>query len=122
MPVNDKEENLPGSDRLQLVRDSYEAYATGDRSLIEGSLADDFVFSSPADVGIDRLTYFERCWPNAESIEGFEYVRLVEVGDEVLVTYEATRVDGTRFRNTEIFGFANDRISRVEVYFGWNLD
>jgi len=112
---------VPESDRLQLVRDSYEGYATGDRGLVERSLADDFVFSSPADVGIDRATYFERCWPNAESIAGFEYVRLVEVGDEVLVTYEATRVDGTRFRNTEIFGFAGDRISRVEVYFGWNL-
>ena len=40
---------------------------------------------------------------------------------EVVVTYEATRTDGTRFRNTGIFGFAGDRVSRVEVYFGWDL-
>ena len=39
----------------------------------------------------------------------------------MLVTYEAKRTDGTRFRNTEIFAFAGDRISRTEVYFGWNL-
>jgi hypothetical protein len=50
-----------------------------------------------------------------------EPVRLAEIGDEVLMTYEATRADGTRFRNSEIFGFDGDRIARIEVYFGWEL-
>ena len=109
------------TDRLQLVRDSYRAYETGDRDLIERVIADDFVFSAPPDVGIDRATYFERCWPNAGHVATFEYVRLRETGGEVLVTYEATRADGTRFRNTEIFGFAGERIASVEVYFGWDL-
>ncbi|MEZ0294338.1 MAG: nuclear transport factor 2 family protein [Solirubrobacteraceae bacterium] len=109
------------SDRVQLVRDSYTAYETGDRDLVERVIADEFVFSAPPDVGIDRATYFERCWPNAGHVATFEYVRLRETGDEVLVTYEATRADGTRFRNTEIFGFAGDRIASVEVYFGWDL-
>ena len=50
-------------------------------------------------------------------------MRLAELGgDEVLVTYEATRTDGTRFRNTEVLTFAGDRIREVEVYFGWNLE
>jgi ketosteroid isomerase-like protein len=110
------------SNRLQAVRDSYRAYETNDRALIERVLSQDLVFSAPPDVGIDRATYFERCWPNAGQIAAFEFKRLVEVEDEVLVTYEATRDDGTRFRNTEIFGFASDdTISRVEVYFGWDL-
>jgi ketosteroid isomerase-like protein len=112
---------MASPDRLQLVRDSYRAYETADRALIEELLADDLVFSSPADVGIDRERYFERCWPNAGNIEAFEFERLEEVGDEVLVTYEATRADGSRFRNTEVFGFEGDRIARVEVYFGWDL-
>ena len=73
-------------------------------------------------MGIDRATYFERCWPNAGHVATFDYVRLRETGDEVLVTYEATRADGTRFRNTELFGFAGDRIASVEVYFGWDLE
>ena len=34
-------------------------------------------FFSPADVGIDRAGYFERCWPGAETIAGFQFVRLV---------------------------------------------
>jgi ketosteroid isomerase-like protein len=109
------------ADHLQLVRDSYAAYENGDRELIEKILAEELIFFSPPDPGIDRAAYLERCWPNAGRIESFEFVRLVEVGDEVLVTYESTRNDGTRFRNTEIFGFQDERISRVEVYFGWDL-
>ena len=42
-------------------------------------------------------------------------------GDEVVVTYEAERTDGSRFRNTEVLTFAGDRCAKVEVYFGWNL-
>jgi ketosteroid isomerase-like protein len=109
-------------DRLEIARESYGAYESGDRSVVERLLSDDFVFYSPPDPGIDRAAYFERCWPNAESIAAFEFKRLVETGDEVVVTYEATRVDGSRFRNTEVLTFTGDKISRAEVYFGWNLD
>ena len=109
-------------DRLELARDAYRAYETGDRALIDSLLADEYTFYSPADVGIDRARYFERCWPNAGMIAGFEFKRLIENGDEVVVTYEATRTDGTRFRNTEVLTFAGDKIARTEVYFGWNLD
>jgi ketosteroid isomerase-like protein len=105
----------------QLAREMYRAWADNDRDRVEQLLTDDFTFSSPADVGIDRAGYFERCWPNAGTIGGFEFVRLIETGDEVIVTYEATRADGSRFRNTEVLGFDGDRISRAEVYFGWNL-
>jgi len=85
-------------------------------------LSGDLTFFSPPDPGIDRARYFERCWPNAETIEAFELVRLIESGDEVVATYEARRTNGTRFRNTEVFTFSGDKIARVEVYFGWNLD
>ena len=110
------------ADRLQLVRDAYGAYETGDRELLEELLADELVFFSPADQGIDRATYFERCWPNAETIESFDLVRVVENGDEVIVTYESTKTDGRRFRNTEVLTFDGDRIGKQEVYFGWDVD
>ena len=108
-------------DRLQLVRDCYAAYESGDPRALEENLSDDFTFWSPYDAGIDRATYFERCWPNADLIESYELARMVEAGDEVIVTYEATKSDGKRFRNTEVLTFDGDRISRVEVYFGWDL-
>ena len=113
---------MPSPDRLELARQCYGAYESGDRSVLEERLADDFTFYSPPDPGIDRATYFERCWPNAELIEAFEFKRLVEVGDEVVVTYEATRTDGSRFRNTEVLTFDGDKIRKVEVYFGWDLE
>ncbi|MFN2617664.1 MAG: nuclear transport factor 2 family protein [Thermoleophilaceae bacterium] len=112
---------MPASDRLKLARDAYGAYESGDRHVLDELLTEDFTFYSPADVGIDRARYFERCWPNAELIESFEFKRLVEVGDEVVVTYESRKTDGSRFRNTEILTFAGEKISQVEVYFGWNL-
>lgn len=113
---------MPSDERMTAVRDCYGAYASGDRRVVEELLTDDFTFSSPADVGIDRATYFERCWPNAETTAAYEFARLVEAGDEVVVTYDCTRTDGSRFRNTEVLTFRGDRICRAEVYFGWNLD
>src|SRR5829696_9388854 len=99
--------------RIDTVKASYTAFATADRDLIESLLADDLVFSAPPDVGIDRATYFERCWPGAGGTERFDYVRLVEVGDEVLVTYEATHRGGTRFGTSGTFGFDSDRIASI---------
>src|SRR4051794_38627053 len=110
------------TDRLQLARDAYGAYESGDRDALEGLLADDLVFYSPPDPGIDRAAYFERCWPNSETIESFDLMRMVENGDEVIVTYESTKTDGRRFRNTEVLTFEGDKIVLVEVYFGWDVE
>jgi ketosteroid isomerase-like protein len=109
------------ANRLELVRQAYRAYESGDRTLIEPLLAEDFEFSSPPDPKLDRTQYFERCWPNANLIEGYDFVRLVENDAEVIVTYEASKSDGKRFRNTEVLTFNGDQIARVEVYFGWDL-
>ena len=111
-----------GDDRLDLIRDVYRAFAAGDRGAIEGAFADDFTFSSPLDVGLDRAGYFERCWPGAGQGQEFEFVRLIQSDDEVVVTYEMRHADGRKGRNTEVLTFDQERICRVEVYFGWNAD
>ena len=108
--------------RTQRARDLYRAFATADRDAVERMLADDFRFSSPLDVGLDRHGYFERCWPGAGQGQHFEFMRVLESGDEVMVTYEMRRSDGGRGRNTEIFTFSGDQIVEAEVYFGWNVD
>jgi ketosteroid isomerase-like protein len=112
---------MPAADRLQLTRDIYGAYVSGDRAVVEHLLSKDFTFYSPADVGIDRTRYFERCWPNAETIADFRFTRLLEAGNEVVVTYESTKTDGSRFCNTEVLTFEGEQLRKVEVYFGWNL-
>ncbi len=113
---------MPAIDRVRIVRETYGAYESGDREKVEKHLAEDFRFYSPADVGIDLSTYWERCWPNAEMIVAFGFKRIIDCGGEVVVTYEATKADGKRFRNTEILTFEGEKIVRAEVYFGWNLD
>ena len=114
-------ERMHKRDRLALARQAYRAYESGDREAIENLLSEDFTFYSPPDPGIDRAGYFERCWPGAQRIRSYEFKRLVEEGDEVIVTYEAERTDGSRFRNTEVLAFDGEKIRRAEVYFGWDL-
>ena len=48
----------------------------------------------------------------------FEFVRLIESGDEVVVTYHSRHPDGSRGRNTEVLTFRGDQICAAEVYFG----
>jgi ketosteroid isomerase-like protein len=111
------------ADRKQIVRDSYAAFAAGDRRFFEERLSDGFLFSAPPDPKLSRDGYFERCWPGAGRDQDFEFVRLIESGDEVVVTYECDTSSGERGRNTEVFTFNDeDQIIRTEVYFGWNLE
>ena len=111
------------ADRKQIVRNSYAAFAAGDRSFYEERLSDDFLFSAPPDPKLDRGGYFQRCWPGAGRGQRFEVVRLIESGDEVVVTYESDTSAGARGRNTEVITFDDeDKIVRTEVYFGWNLE
>jgi len=71
---------------LHLAQRSYEAFAAGDRKFFEQHLGENFTFSSPLDVGLDRAGYFERCWPGSGQGQKFTFLRLVEHNDEVIVT------------------------------------
>ena len=110
------------TDLRPLARAAYDAFATGDRAALEALLADDLRFSSGPDPLLDRDGFFERCWPGHEHIASFTLHRLVQSGDEVIVTYELTKEDGHRFRNTEVLTFRGDKLAKAEVYFGWDLD
>lgn len=108
-------------DPREVARRCYQAYAESDRSALEPLIADDFRFTSPLDNAIDRATYFERCWPNHQTIRGFEMVHLVGDGERVFVTYEGWSTSGKRFRNTEVLTVRQGRLVEAQVYFGWNL-
>jgi ketosteroid isomerase-like protein len=106
---------------VAIARAAYEAYVKKDRAAIEKLIATDFHFTSPLDNRIGRATYFARCWPNSEWIDGFDFINLVADGDRVFVTYEGRKTSGERFRNTEIVTVRNGQIVEVEVYFGWSI-
>jgi len=113
---------MAADDRREIARQMYLAFAAGDRSFFEQRLSDQFTFSSPPDPSLDRDGWFERCWRGAGRGQDFVFVRLIECGDEVIVTYELRRSDGSAARNTEVLTFdREDRLVRTEVYFGWNV-
>jgi ketosteroid isomerase-like protein len=112
---------MADDDDVAIARASYAAYVAKDRAAMEALVAADFHFTSPLDNRIDRATYFARCWPNSDRIEGFAFIHLVRDGERVFVTYEGRGTNGHAFRNTEIMTIRSGQIVDVEVYFGWDL-
>jgi ketosteroid isomerase-like protein len=109
------------TEAAEIAKASYDAYVRKDRAAIEALIAPDFHFTSPLDNRIDRATYFARCWPNSETITGFDFIHVVADGTRVFVTYEGESATGHRFRNTEILTVRGGQITEAEVYFGWSI-
>jgi ketosteroid isomerase-like protein len=109
------------NDMVTLVRDSYKAFASGDKEFFEKNLAADFTFSAPPDPLITRAEYFER-WSDVETSPEPDIKRVIVHGNEVVVTYERLHDDGSRGCNTEIHTISDGKIKRTEVYWGWNIE
>jgi ketosteroid isomerase-like protein len=109
------------SNHIELAKKLYKAFSEADRDSTEELLAPDFTLSAPSALLLDRNDFFERAWPGAAGHVKHDFVRLIEQGDEVVVTYEETMPDGTKRRNTEVLTFAGDKIRRSEIYYGWNV-
>ena len=109
------------ADPVAVARAAYNAYVTKDRAAMEALVASDYRFTSPLDNGIDRATYFERCWPNSVQFASCDLVHAVESGERVFVVYEAEMKSGKRFRNCEVHSVRDGKLVATEVYFGWDL-
>jgi hypothetical protein len=108
-------------ERIAIAKAIFECYVSKSRAALEKLIAEDFRFTSPLDNGLDRATYFERCWQNSETTERFDYIHVSAQGDLVFVAYEGHGVGGRVFRNTEILTIHDGQAHAVEVYFGWSL-
>jgi len=102
----------------KIVREFFAAYDNRNKEAAELLLAEDFTFNSPIDDHVDRVTYFLRSWPNQGGQHDRKVWKMFEDGDEVVVIYEASRSDGSSFRNVEFFHVVNDRIRYAEVFAG----
>jgi ketosteroid isomerase-like protein len=110
------------SNRTQLVKEFLTAFSKADHNdFIENLLAPNFTFSAPPDPLLNRDEFFERCWSHGINLKALKYIRLIEVADEVILTHDYLTPDGLRQRNTDIFTFDGDQITRLEVYFGWAI-
>jgi ketosteroid isomerase-like protein len=110
------------SDKANLIRDLvrgvFAAYRANDRQSVEDSLTEDFRFTSPFDDGIDKATYFAKCWRDSGWIERQDLERICVDGEAAFVTYHCVAKDGKSFRNTEFFVFDGDKVRSIDVYFG----
>lgn len=104
--------------KRQVVRDCFEAYRTGDRSMIEKLIAPDMRFTSPQDDAIDRAEYFRRCWPNHEIMETNAVEQVFVEGEHAYVTYRITMKNGREFWNTEYMTVRDGQIVETVVFFG----
>lgn len=110
------------SNRTELIKEFLTAFSKADRNdFVENLLAPSFTFSAPPDPLLNRDEFFEKCWPYGTDLKEIEYVRLIEFGDEAILTHEFRKPDGSKARNTDIFTFDGDQIVRLEVYFGWKV-
>lgn len=110
------------SNRPELVKQFYEAFSRADRNeFVENLLAPHFTFSAPPDPFLDRNGFFEKCWPNGPNLKEVRYTRLIAHDNEVIVTHEYLKPDGVKGCNTDIITFEGDKITRLEVYFGWDI-
>jgi hypothetical protein len=98
----------------RMIRGIFAAYLSNDRAAVENALTDDFRFTSPYDDRIDKATYFERCWRNADWIERHDLEKIFVQGDEAFATCNCVAKSG----NSEFFTFEGDKVKRIEVYFG----
>src|SRR6185295_12385435 len=99
----------------ELVRKTFKAWETKNKSLMESLLADDFVFSSPnGDDHINKAEYWQKCWPGAANIQSFDILNLIDDGSDAFIRYECQLKDGKRFRNTEYFRIEGNKIKEVD--------
>ncbi|QQO16765.1 nuclear transport factor 2 family protein [Bradyrhizobium diazoefficiens] len=106
---------------LAVARTCLQAYVEKDRAAIEALIADAYHFTSPIDNALDRKSYIEICWPNSETMAGFELIHQAEDGDRAFIVYEGRNLAGKTFRNCEVHTVRDGRLVATEVYFGWDI-
>jgi len=108
-----------GLSNEQIIKGYFSGWAKQDWNTIASYLADDFTFTSAApDDHIPINKFKEKCWPQAEHIERFEFPRIVSNGNEAFAIVHVITKNKKVIRNVEYFRFENGKIKSIEVFFG----
>ena len=104
------------------IKKYYGGFENKDWKQVADQLADDFTFTSPApDDHIKTDEFKTKCWPQAEHIRHFEFIKIMGNRDEAFAIIHVITMDNKVIRNTEYFSFNNNgRIRSIEVFFGGN--
>jgi len=103
----------------KIIRAYFGGFVNKDWKQVTDQLDSNFTFTSPApDDHINTAQFKAKCWPQAEHIKEFEFVKIVDLGDEALTIMHVITTDNKLLRNVEYFHFKNGKILSIEVFFG----
>jgi hypothetical protein len=100
-----------------VIKNCFLAWQERDWQVIEKILAEGFTFTSLYDDHLDKQEYKQKCWDAVKEIEVFEFVAIMEKGNEAFVRYKG-RINGMSVQNTEHFIFQGGKIKEITVFFG----
>jgi len=106
-------------DASTIIKTYFSGYEKKDWSITSSQLAEGFTFTSPTpDDHISLAVYKQRCWPQSKFIKKFEFISIVQEGDQAFVLYNLTTTDNKVIRNAEYYTFSNGKIRSIECFFG----
>jgi hypothetical protein len=113
------EQDIQSQRDAKIIKDYYAGWVKKDWNAVSAQLADGFTFTSPApDDHIPIEKFKERCWPQAEHIQRFEFVKIIGNEHEAFAIMHVITTDNKVIRNVEYFNFNNGKIKSIEVFFG----
>lgn len=108
-------------EKEKIIKDYFSGWEKKNWSAVAANLAEGFTFTSPApDDHIDIEKFKEKCWQQAEHIKTFEFIKIVESGNQAFSLMHVITADGRAIRNVELFTFEGKKIKSIEVFFGGN--
>lgn len=103
----------------KIIHDYYGGFEKKDWNLTAKRLASGFTFTSPApDDHISIERFKEKCWPQAEHIKKFEFVKIIGNNKEAFALIHVITNNDKKIRNLEYFIFSDGKIKSIEVFFG----
>lgn len=96
----------------------YRAFQNQERNVLEDLFSPDFTFSSPDDKDLNKKQFFEICYPFSEKVENFEFLKVMESGNNVFVSYRCSSKDLPDFENTEYLTIEKEKIKSMRVFYG----
>ena len=103
----------------KLIRNYFQGFKEKNWTLVETQLDQSFTFTSPApDDHINVGQFKKKCWPQSNHIKDFEFVKIIDLGEEAVVMMHVITNDNKLLRNVEYFKFKDGKIASIEVFFG----
>lgn len=102
----------------ELAKSLYRAFQNQERNVLENLFSEDFTFTSPDDKNLDKKQFFEISFPFSEKVKSFEFLKVVENGNDVFVIYRCSAEDLPDFENTELLTIMDGKVRSVRVFYG----